>query len=438
MIDRVQKFIQSEKLLPHNAKVIVGLSGGMDSMVLLDLLVLLEYRCIAAHCNFHLRGAESDRDADFVRKWCKNTDIPFTSIDFDTTGYAEDRKISIEMAARELRYEWFEILRKQYEADAIAVAHHRDDSVETVLLNLIRGTGIKGLSGISPRNGYVVRPLLTVSRSEIEDYIIERELPYVTDSTNDQDIYLRNYLRLNVIPKLEVVNPSVKESIIRTSKNISEAEKIYSESIREYIDVVFINDKINIPMLKKTASPQSVLFELLSPLGFTSSTIEDIFQSMDSTPGKVFLSDRYRVIKDRSDFILEKITSDIISDEHYLIEEESKEITFPVRFNLRKEKTPVKIEKKKNILYADADKLKFPLIMRRWKAGDWFIPFGMNGKKKLSDYFTDRKFSLKDKKEAWVILSGENIVWIVNERSDNRYKITDESKNIFIIEYVDK
>ena len=438
MIDRVQKFIQSEKLLPHNAKVIVGLSGGMDSMVLLDLLVLLEYRCIAAHCNFHLRGAESDRDADFVRKWCKNTDIPFTSIDFDTTGYAEDRKISIEMAARELRYEWFEILRKQYEADAIAVAHHRDDSVETVLLNLIRGTGIKGLSGISPRNGSEVRPLLTVSRSEIEDYIIERELPYVTDSTNDQDIYLRNYLRLNVIPKLEVVNPSVKESIIRTSKNISEAEKIYSESIREYIDVVFINDKINIPMLKKTASPQSVLFELLSPLGFTSSTIEDIFQSMDSTPGKVFLSDRYRVIKDRSDFILEKITSDIISDEHYLIEEESKEITFPVRFNLRKEKTPVKIEKKKNILYADADKLKFPLIMRRWKAGDWFIPFGMNGKKKLSDYFTDRKFSLKDKKEAWVILSGENIVWIVNERSDNRYKITDESKNIFIIEYVDK
>jgi tRNA(Ile)-lysidine synthase len=438
MIDRVQKFIQSEKLLPHNAKVIVGLSGGMDSMVLLDLLVLLEYRCIAAHCNFHLRGAESDRDADFVRKWCKNTDIPFTSIDFDTTGYAEDRKISIEMAARELRYEWFEILRKQYEADAIAVAHHRDDSVETVLLNLIRGTGIKGLSGISPRNGYVVRPLLTVSRSEIEDYIIERELPYVTDSTNDQDIYLRNYLRLNVIPKLEVVNPSVKESIIRTSKNISEAEKIYSESIREYIDVVFINDKINIPMLKKTASPQSVLFELLSPLGFTSSTIEDIFQSMDSTPGKVFLSDRYRVIKDRSDFILEKITSDIISDEHYLIEEESKEITFPVRFNLRKEKTPVKIEKKRNILYVDADKLKFPLIMRRWKAGDWFIPFGMNGKKKLSDYFTDRKFSLKDKKEAWVILSGENIVWIVNERSDNRYKITDESKNIFIIEYVDK
>jgi tRNA(Ile)-lysidine synthase len=257
MIDRVQKFIQSEKLLPHNAKVIVGLSGGMDSMVLLDLLVLLEYRCIAAHCNFHLRGAESDRDADFVRKWCKNTDIPFTSIDFDTTGYAEDRKISIEMAARELRYEWFEILRKQYEADAIAVAHHRDDSVETVLLNLIRGTGIKGLSGISPRNGYVVRPLLTVSRSEIEDYIIERELPYVTDSTNDQDIYLRNYLRLNVIPKLEVVNPSVKESIISTSKNISEAEKIYSESIREYIDVVFINDKINIPMLKKTASYRS-------------------------------------------------------------------------------------------------------------------------------------------------------------------------------------
>ncbi|MDD4777811.1 MAG: tRNA lysidine(34) synthetase TilS [Fermentimonas sp.] len=438
MINKVQKFIQKEKLLPQTAKIIVGLSGGMDSMVLLDLLVLSGYHCIAAHCNFHLRADESDRDAEFVRKWCKSTDVPFTSIDFDTSEYAEDRKISIEMAARELRYEWFEALRKQYEADAIAVAHHKDDSVETVLLNLIRGTGIKGLTGISPKNGHIVRPLLCVSRSDIEDYITEREIPYVTDSTNDQDIYLRNYIRINIIPRLQAVNPSVKESILRTSLNVSEAEKVYSESIRRSIEILFRDNKINIAQLKETASPQSVLFELLSPLGFSVSTIEDVFQSMDSTPGKVFYSENYRLIKDRLYFILENNKNESDSKDYYLIENNTDEIIIPVNLIFSKESSPVKINKNKRFLYADADKLKFPLILRKWQAGDWFIPFGMNGRKKLSDYFTDQKYSLKDKQEVWLLLSEDDLVWIVGERSDERFKITDESKNIFIIEYVNK
>ncbi|HBT86299.1 MAG TPA: tRNA lysidine(34) synthetase TilS [Porphyromonadaceae bacterium] len=438
MINKVQKFIQKEKLLPRDAKIIIGLSGGMDSMVLLDLLILLGYRCMAAHCNFHLRGDESDRDAEFVRKWCKSTDVPFESIDFDTTGYAEDRKISIEMAARELRYEWFKTLCKQYEADVIAVAHQKDDSVETVLLNLIRGTGIKGLTGISPKNGLIVRPLLCVSREEIEEYIAKRDIPYVTDSTNNQDIYVRNYLRLNIIPKLEVINPSVKESILRTSQNVSEAEKIYSGSIKESIEKIFSDNKINISLLKKVASPQSVLFELLSPLGFSASTIEDIYQSMDSIPGKLFFSENYRLIKDRLYFILEQINNDPERDDYFLIEKDTNEIKSPIHLLFREENMPIKINKNKRFLYADADKLKFPLKIRKWQAGDWFIPFGMNGRKKLSDYFTDRKYSLKDKNDAWIILSEDDIVWVVGERSDDRFKITDKSKNIFKIEYVDK
>lgn len=438
MTNRVQRFIQEEKLLPRNAKIIVGLSGGMDSMVLLDLLILLGYRCIAAHCNFHLRGDESNRDAEFVRKWCKSTNITFTSIDFDTKEYAEVRKISIEMAARELRYEWFETLRKQNEADAIAVAHQKDDSVETVLLNLIRGTGIKGLTGISSKNEYVVRPLLCVSRTEIEDYITERGIPYVTDSTNNQDVYVRNYLRLNIIPKLQIINPSVMETILRTSQNVSEAEKVYSESIKKSIKKVFRNNKINIPLLNETASPQSVLFEILSPLGFSVSTIEDVYQGMDSTPGKVFLSENYRLIKDRLSFILDPIDNEPAKDDYFLIRRDEIEKTNPVHLKFRTENMPVNINKDKRFLYADADKLKFPLKMRKWQHGDWFIPFGMIGRKKLSDYFTDRKYSLKDKSEALVILSEENIVWIVGERSDDRFKISDKSKNIFIIEHVNK
>lgn len=308
MIDRVRRFIEKEKLFAPEATVIVGLSGGMDSMVLLDLLTLLGYQCVAAHCNFHLRGEESNRDAAFVKKWCKGIDIPFTSIDFDTTQYAADKKISIEMAARELRYGWFEIVRRQYVAEAVAVAHHKDDSVETVLLNLIRGTGIKGLSGIMPKNRHVVRPLLCVTRAEIEEYIAERDMPYVFDSTNDNDIFLRNSLRLNIIPQLEKLNPSVREAIWRTSRNLFEAEKVYSESLRDIIKDLFRDDKIDIAKLRQTASPRSVLFEILSPLGFGASVIEDVYLGMESTSGKVFHSKSYRLIKDRGVFILDPVT----------------------------------------------------------------------------------------------------------------------------------
>jgi tRNA(Ile)-lysidine synthase len=434
MIKTVRKFIEKEKLLTPNATVIVGLSGGMDSVTLLDLLTLLEYQCVAAHCNFHLRGEESDRDAGFVKKWCKSIDIPFTSIDFNTARYAADRKISVEMAARELRYEWFEIVRRQYEAEAVAVAHHRDDSAETVLLNLVRGTGLRGLTGIMPRNGNVIRPLLCLTRTEIEAYITERDMPYVLDSTNSEDVFRRNSLRLNIIPQLEKINPSVREAIWRTSRNLSEAEKIYSAFMRDTIRDLFRDDKINIRKLSESISPRSVLFEILSPLGFGTSVIEDIYLSIESSPGKIFHSKSYRLIRDRDFFILDRTTVNSTGEEPVYIDSKTEEITQPLHLKIRKEKMPVAIEKNRRFLYADAGRLKFPLELRRWKKGDWFQPFGMKGRKKVSDYFTGRKYSLKEKEKAWILLSGDEIVWIVGERTDDRFKITEKSVEVFIIE----
>ena len=435
MLRRVENYIEKKELLAPNAKVIVGLSGGADSMALLDILTLLGYRCIAAHCNFHLRGEESNRDAAFVKQWCKTTDIEFTSVDFDTEGYAADKKISIEMAARELRYHWFEIIRKQYSAQAIAVAHHKDDSIETVLLNLVRGTGIHGLTGIMPKNGYIVRPLLCLSRLEVESYLEERGIPHVLDSTNNEAIYVRNFLRLNIIPELEKLNPAVKDAISRTSDNIAEAEKVYNSTIEKDIKQVFSENKIDISELHKTASPQSVLFELLSPLGFQSSVIDDILNSLDGISGKVFYSNEYRLIKDREYLLLDKIGQEEQKDE-FLIDKLSQEITHPIHLNINLKQNDNSIEKDTNKLFADADKLTFPLVLRKWKQGDWFIPFGMKGRKKLSDYFSDQKFSLKDKEDCWILTSGDDIVWIVGKRSDNRFRVTEETKNVLCVEWV--
>ena len=438
MLKTVSAFINNNNLLPPHAKVIVGLSGGADSIALLDVLTLLGYECIAAHCNFHLRGEESDRDAEFVKKWCKKIDISLLSIDFDTTQYAADRKISIEMAARELRYNWFEIERNNHEATAIAVAHHRDDSVETVLLNLIRGTGIKGLTGISSKNGYVVRPLLCVSRLKIIDYLKNRDIPYVVDSTNLQDNYKRNYIRLNVIPQMEILNPSVSESIQSTSGYLKEIEKIYSLYIKQAKTKVISNNKIHIPSLQVTLSPTSLLYEILSPLGFNKFVIDDIIDNLDSTPGKIFYGSRYRLLKDRTDLILELISEKEDVDRVYSFSFQSSEIWEPIHLKIEtKNRKDVSFVKNKNILFADADKLISPLKLRKWRSGDWFIPFGMRGKKKLSDYFTDRKLSLYDKENIWLILSGDDIIWVVGNRSDDRYKITKETTKVVIIEFID-
>lgn len=436
MKTQVQKYIKQHTLFSKQSKVLVGLSGGPDSMALIHALIQLGYDCIAGHCNFHLRGEESDKDAEFVRKWCEENKVPFFTIDFDTNEYAADNKISIEMAARELRYDWFEKLRVEQKADVVAVGHHQDDSVETILINLVRGTGIKGLTGIPVINKQIVRPLLDVTRKEIMDYLFYNEVPYVIDHTNEEELYTRNILRLNVLPTLEKINPSVKNSIVDTAKNLKEAEKIYDGYIAHAIEQLYDGEKIDIEMLKQTYSPQSVLFELLSPMGFTSSVIEDISTNLDSIPGKIYYGENYRLLKDRDYLVLAEGNDESNhSAEKYFIDEGDVGNNLPVDVTITTEAYTPQFEIKKNraIIHCDKDTLTFPLTLRRWKKGDWFIPFGMKGKKKLSDYFSDNKFSLFDKEEAWVLLSGEKIMWLVNHRADNRFRITADTKTVYTL-----
>ncbi len=436
MITQVQEFISHNKLLQKRSKIIVGLSGGPDSMVLIHILIQLGYECIAAHCNFHLRGEDSNNDEKFVIKWCEKNSILLETDSFDTIIYAAENKISIEMAARDLRYKWFEKLRVKHKADTIAIAHHRDDSIETILINLIRGTGIKGLTGIPVKNNHIVRPLLSISRNDIMEYLSNNQVPYVTDLTNEEDIYTRNTLRLKVLPLLEEINPSVRNSILTTSANLQEVEKIYDNYIINTLPSVVNDIQINITQLKKTYSPQSLLFEILSPLGFTSSVIVDISNNLDSIPGKIYLSNKYRLIKDREHLIISELKPDELSSSEFLIHSDCFITDHPFTMTVKTipNDSHFKIEKRSTKLHVDFDKLTFPLILRKWKHGDWFIPFGMSGKKKLSDFFTDNRFNLLDKEETCVITSGEDIVWIVNHRVDNRFRITNDTKMILTID----
>lgn len=424
---KVEKYITEKSLFTLSDKVLVALSGGADSVALLRVLLALGYRCECAHCNFHLRGEESDRDEAFVRQLCLSHRVPLHVTHFDTTGYAHNHHLSIEMAARELRYEWFETLRKQTGAAVIAVAHHRDDSVETFLLNLIRGTGINGLKGIAPKNGYVVRPLLQESRESILDYLQYLQQEYVTDSTNLQDEYMRNKIRLNLLPLMREMNPSVSESIAATAERLAEAAHIYNKERESALLRVMKNGKkeISISALGAEEAPQSLLFEWLHPYGFNSSQVKDIFLSLSSQSGKRFYSSEWEVLRDRDSLIL-----------HPLGGEETETIP-PLTYEITDITPDFVVPRDKHVACLDADKVALPLTVRKWQAGDKFTPFGMKGKKNVSDYLTDRKFTLIQKDRQYVACQGEKIVWLIGERIDNAYRIDAESKHAVIIRLAD-
>lgn len=439
MLQTVRTYIDKHKLLTAGKPVIVGLSGGGDSVALITLLCDLGYNCIAAHCNFHLRGGESDRDEAFARMLSDYLDVPFYHTDFDTSGYAREKQISTEMAARELRYRWFEKLRIEHAAQAIAVAHHRQDNVETLLLNLVRGTGIRGLAGMKPKNGCVVRPLLEINKDDITDWLDKKKLNYVTDSTNLSDEYTRNFLRLKVIPLLEELNPSVADSIARTASNLAEVETIYTSAIECMHKDIITEDgrSVLIEPLLRMPSPGTVLYEYLKRYNFNSAVTSDVYQSLAGESGRRFYSVSHELVKDRDRLLIRPLSGVEENQEIILVDENDKEIAIPVKFSLKREPLSdnTYIEKDKNTATLDYDKLQFPLLLRRWEEGDWFIPFGMKGRKKLSDYFTDRKFSLFEKKSMWLLCSGEKIAWIVGERIDNRFCIDKSSKEALIIRF---
>lgn len=416
--------------------MIVGLSGGADSVALLKILVHLGYSCIAAHCNFHLRGEESDRDEAFSRQLAESLNIPFYKIDFDTCGYAADHHISIEMAARELRYNWFEELRCELHAQAIAVAHHRDDNIETLLMNLIRGTGIRGLGGIRPKNGYVVRPLLCLTREDILAWLEKEKQPYMTDHTNASDAYRRNFIRLNLLPLMEEINPSVRDALARTAANLSSVEILYNQVVEEARQKVFVRPQsISIPLLMEYSAPDTILYELLQPYHFNRIQVREIFQALYATSGKEFYSSTHRLVKDRDMLLLSDLEGVGEVDESFLITSETDIKALPIELSMHSivytVDTP--IDKDKNTAWLDAAKFRFPLVVRRWRKGDWFVPFGMKGKQKLSDYFSNNKYSLMDKENCWLLCSGDDILWVIGERTDNRFRVDATTKQVFVV-----
>ncbi len=424
---QIAQYIEKEKLFGLKDKVLVALSGGADSVALLRVMVYMGYYCEAAHCNFHLRGEESDRDEVFVRNLCEELSVPLHVIHFETNDYAVKHHISIEMAARDLRYNWFEKLRNELNIDVVAVAHHRDDSVETLLLNLIRGTGINGLTGIHPKNNHIVRPLLTVSREDILAYLEDLKQEYVTDSTNLQDEYTRNKIRLNLLPMMETINPSIKLSLFSTASHLLDASAIYNKVIEDGKGRVITEEGISIEKLLTEPSPRALLFEILYPLGFNSAQADDVYRSLDRQSGRKFFSNSWMVVRDRTHFLIKELSSlaEETMEEKPVIEEE--------RFLYT---TDFVIPRNKKTACFDADKLNYPLTLRKWQAGDRFSPFGMKGKKKVSDYLTDAKISILQKENTYVLCSGEQIAWLVGERADNRFRIDENTKNVLLLRLI--
>lgn len=504
MIRKIRAYIDKYQLLSPGRPVMVALSGGADSVALADILVRLGYSAIALHCNFHLRQDESLRDETFARTFAQDAlGIPFHKKDFDTATYAARRHLSVEMAAREQRYAWFEEMRRTHHAQAIAVAHHRDDSVETLLLNLVRGSGLRGLTGIRPRNGQIVRPLLGVSRDDILDWLSVRGLGYVTDSTNLTDAYTRNFIRHRIIPLLEEINPAARDTLARSAAHLASAEPIYDAVIQQARhDVMVSENELSIQKLLAYPSPETVLYELLRPYGFSRPVAEAVFRSLDSISGKQFFSPAYRLIKDRDTLLLvarlpaASAKPEIVSEEParasreaapkhspasghaaicglqtvlpdvnrktlpagapapnpaipcrdaegYLLDEKTESFSHPVQLSWEKivltDGEAISLEEKypfrgrPDTACFDYEKLRFPLTLRRWQQGDWFIPFGMKGRKKVSDYFIDRKFSRPDKEKSWLLCSGNDILWIIGERTDNRFRITEETKIMLVV-----
>ena len=437
MLNKISDFIAKHQLLSHDELHLVALSGGADSVALLLVLQQLGYRIEAAHCNFHLRGEESDRDEDFVKSLCKNHDIPLHIIHFETKEYASLHQVSIEMAARDLRYGYFRQLCQDIGAADVCVAHHRDDAVETLLMNLLRGSGIHGLTGIRPKNGHIVRPLLAVCREEIEQYLHSIGQDYVTDSTNLVDDVMRNKIRLEVLPLLRGINPKASENIEKTTQYLCEAEKIFNESIATQRADLIQGDPDGLPQtvsigsLLSLPSPEYFLHEWLSPYGFNAQQTERIYSQLKGEPSREFLTASHTLVIDRDTLILTTLqtpmkTIKIPEEGLYRYDENT-------CFDVKRSDDPT-ISKSADCVTLDAATVRFPLTVRPVQTGDRFCPYGMEGHRLVSDFMTDRKLSLIDKRRQLVMTDCDGqIIWLVGLRSDHRYRVTAETSSILRI-----
>ncbi|MCD4773278.1 MAG: tRNA lysidine(34) synthetase TilS [Bacteroidales bacterium] len=432
MIEQFKRYIENEKLFKPNDKILLAVSGGIDSVVMAELFFLAGYDFGIAHCNFKLRGKDSDKDEKFVKDLAEKFKVPFFIKRFDTFNYSDENKISIQMAARELRYFWFTELLKNEDYTITATAHHRDDSIETFFINLIRGTGISGLHGILPKQGNVIRPLLFTGRDEIEAFQKEKKIKFREDKSNLSDKYLRNKIRHKLLPVIKEIEPDIEKVMQKNISRFAETENIYFKEIEKKKKKAVKEEKENVVILidelQKLKPLKTYLYEFLLPYNFSFSDVENITISLEGISGKQFYSPTHRLLKDRNSLIITSLTNN--EDQEFFINKSDKEILSPLRLKIKIEKK-IELSYDKNIACLDYSKLEFPLILRKWKKGDIFVPFGMTGKKKLSDFFIDQKLSIIQKEQIWLLCSGENIVWIIGHRIDNRYRITKNTKQVF-------
>ena len=430
MLNKVAAFIAGNRLLDREAKHLVAVSGGADSVALLLVLRRLGYDVEAAHCNFRLRDAESDRDEQFVVQLCKEQSVKLHLIHFDTKTYAEVHQVSIEMAARELRYRYFEQLRQDIGAGMVCVAHHQDDAVETLLMNLVRGTGIHGLTGIRARNGHVVRPLLCVSRADIVGYLDSIGQSYVTDSTNLVPDVVRNKLRLEVLPLLRTINPAASANIVKTARRMAEVERVFNESVKSALTTLFTDNVVDIQQLLEQPSPEYLLYELLTPRGFTPAQVEQLYDSLDAQTGRVFQSETHEVVIDRGRIVVEKRRE---QPAPLRIPETGTYCYGDVKFRFEI-KEGREVSKSPDCATLDADVLQFPVTIRPMQTGDRFCPFGMKGSRLVSDYLTDKKRTIFEKRRQLAVCSADGrLAWLVGERTDQRFAVGDATRRVLSI-----
>jgi tRNA(Ile)-lysidine synthase len=438
MTEQFIKYISDNNLFSQGELILLGVSGGIDSMTLADLFRKSGFNFGIAHCNFKLRGEESDADELFVGNYARKHDIPFHAISFDTKLHAKNNGISVQMAARDLRYDWFRKLMSEYAYTKIAVAHHADDNIETFFLNLARGTGLNGLCGMPVKNNDIIRPLFFAARQEISNYALKNNIDYREDSTNAVDKYARNMVRLNIIPQLERINKAFKQTMFSNIEYLRLIQFFVENEIKKIShDICFFKlgvQYININKLKSIPYINLFLYYILKDYGFKNDIINKIATSLDAASGKQFKSHSHTIVKDR-DYLIVAQNPDENNLTQYIITVDDTDMNFPIplSFEIIKNAATLQIDKSANCAQFDFDKLAFPLILRKWRHGDSFIPYGMKGRKKLSNFFSDNKYSLIDKERQWILTSGNEIIWIVGRRIDNRFKIDHHTQHVYCI-----
>lgn len=440
MIVKFKNYIEREHLYAQGQQVLLAVSGGRDSVTLVDLVARCGIPFGIAHCNFHLRPGDCDRDENFVRQLASRHGVKCYVAQFDTQKYAAQYKLSIEEAARRQRYDFFEKIRLEENYDTVATAHHRDDSIETFFINLMRGTGIAGLHGILPRNGCIIRPLLSISRAEIDEYVRKQGLSYVDDYTNSETVYLRNRVRLQLLPLLRQLSPAFDSVMDENIRCLRETETIFTKAVKAVErEVVNKNDDavhVDIEALRRFSPIRTYLFEILRPYGFSSSVVDDIIHSLDGISGKQFFSHSHRIVKDRARLIITHLAHEIDDNSVELSAEDV------VRCEVSELKLSVadyvptsKIALDSDTAWFDMDKLHFPLVLRHWRHGDRIEPFGMKGSRKVSDIFSDNKISLTEKERILLLCDSRGaVLWIAGLRASRHAAVTDSTKRILIVE----